>query len=63
MDKAQTQAWLHLTDLEKSILSLVIVSQKSKQEASIILNIYPYKFTEILNRAKRFFIYFYGLLH
>jgi len=39
MNKAQAEAWEHLTDVEKSVLSLIIVSEKTKQEASIVLNI------------------------
>lgn len=58
MTEAQAHAWEHLTDLEKSVLSLVIVSGKTKQEASIILNIYPYKFTEIYSRAHKLFVKF-----
>ncbi len=58
MNRAQALGWQHLTPLEKSVLSLVIVSNKTKQEASIILNIYPYKFTEIYNRSKKLFTAF-----
>jgi len=58
MNKAQLAGWEHLTHLEKSVLSLVIVSGKTKQEASIILNIYPYKFTEFFNRAQKLWTLF-----
>jgi len=58
MDKAQTIAWNHLTPLEKSTLSLVVVSGKTRQEASIVLGLYPYKFTEVYNRGRWFFILF-----
>jgi hypothetical protein len=50
--------WAHLTDLEKSTLSLITVSGRSKKEASIILNIPYYKFTEHFSRARKFFILF-----
>jgi len=58
MNVSQSQAWEHLTPLEKSVLSLTLVSEKTKQEASIVLNIYPYKFTEIYSRARKLFLVF-----
>jgi len=54
----QQKAWELLTDLEKQALSLTVVSERSKQEAAIILNLAPYKFTEIFLRARKFFVMF-----
>jgi hypothetical protein len=54
----QLQAWGHLTELEKSVLSLIIVNERSRQEAAAILNLAPYKVNEIFLRARKFFITF-----
>ncbi len=54
----QQKAWDHLTNLEQMALQLTIVAQRSKQEAAIIMNIAPYKFNELLLRARRFFLLF-----
>jgi len=56
--ESQTWAWDILTPKERSALSLVVVNQRSKKEAAIILGISQYKFTEIYLRAYRLFIAF-----
>lgn len=54
----QEKAWEHLTKKEQMSLSLTIVSERSKKEASIIMNLAPYKFTEIYLRARKLFVLF-----
>ena len=58
MEIAQQKAWSHLTDPEQMALTLVVVNDRSKKEAAIIMNIAPYKFTEIYLRARKFFVMF-----
>lgn len=58
MEENKTRAWDLLEDKEKSALQLVFGHGKSNMEASVIMNIYPYKFNEILLRAKKFFLTF-----
>lgn len=60
MQIAQQKAWNHLTKLEQMALNLVVVNERSKKEAAIIMNIAPYKFTEIYLRARKFFVMFTG---
>jgi len=57
-DKNQQKGWDILTSKEQSTLSLVIVNERSRKEASIILGISQYKFTEIYLRARKFFLGF-----
>jgi len=52
------KGWEHLTDQEKSVITLIVVNERSKQEAALILNLAHYKFTEIYSRARKFFILF-----
>jgi len=54
----QQKAWSHLTEPEQMALTLVVVNERSKKEAAIIMNIAPYKFTEIYLRARKFFVMF-----
>lgn len=58
MQIAQQKAWNHLTELEQMALNLVVVNERSKKEAAIIMNISPYKFTEVYLRARKFFVMF-----
>lgn len=54
----QELAWEHLTEAERTAITLVVVSERSKKEASIIMNLAPYKFTEIYLRARKLFVLF-----
>ena len=58
MRAKQQLAYDHLTEPERMALSLVIVSERTKKEASVIMNLAPYKFTEIYLRARKFFVMF-----
>jgi hypothetical protein len=58
MENHKIKAWELLTTKEKNSLQLVFGHGKSNMEASVIMNIFPYKFTEILLRAKKFFLVF-----
>jgi len=58
MQNAQKKGWETLTKDEQQALSLIVVSNRSRKEASIIMNISPYKFNEIYLRARKFFITF-----
>lgn len=54
----QQKAWDHLTSNEQMALQLTIVGQRSKQEAAIIMGLAPYKFNELVLRARKFFLLF-----
>jgi len=56
--QSKNLGWAHLTDIEKSVLTLITVNERSKKEAAIILNLSYYKFSEIYSRARRLFILF-----
>jgi len=58
MHESQQKAWNHLTELEQMALTLVVINERSKKEAAIIMNVAPYKFTEIYLRARKFFVMF-----
>jgi len=57
-NEIQQKGWDILTKTEQSVLSLVIVNERSRKEASIMLGISQYKFTEIYLRARKFFLSF-----
>lgn len=55
MEKSKQQAWDILSQNEKQALQLVYGLNKTNLEAAVLMRIYPYKFTEIILRAKKFF--------
>lgn len=55
MEKNKLEAWNLLTRNEKQALQLVYGHNKSNLESAVLMKIYPYKFNEILLRAKKFF--------
>jgi len=55
MELFQQKAWDCLNLNEKTALQLTLSLDKSMMESAVIMNIYPYKFSEILSRAKKFF--------
>ncbi len=57
-DPVKEKAWKHLTEKEKQSLSLIVVLERTRPEASMIMNVSSYKFGEILTRARKFFIMF-----
>lgn len=58
MENFQKKAWNCLTDKERTALQLTLSLDKTPMESAIIMNIYPYKFSEVLSRAKKFFFMF-----
>jgi hypothetical protein len=58
MQEFQQKAWMNLTEKERTALQLTLSFDKSPLEAAVIMNIYPYKFNELLARGKTFFFMF-----
>jgi hypothetical protein len=58
MQKFQQKAWMNLTEKERTALQLTLSFDKSPLEAAVLMNIYPYKFNELLARGKTFFFMF-----
>lgn len=58
MQEFNEKAWGVLTDKERLALQLTLSYSKSSLEAAMVMNIYPYKFAEILARGKKLFFLF-----
>lgn len=58
MEAHQQRAYDYLFEKEQTILSLIVINERSFKEVAAIMDISPYKVKEIYFRAKKFFVMF-----
>ena len=58
MEIHQQRSYEYLSEKEQTILSLIVINERSFKEVAAIMDISPYKVKEIYFRAKKFFVMF-----